>query len=292
MSVVETKDNTKKDLNSSEVREQLHLEHNSRGRGRSPAEKRESYARYRENKKKVIDLESRNNRYLILYPASDVDTNKKEAFYNMGGVSAIIYCYEIGPRIKRKPTLRRDMDNGSEKFHSGICSVADVDKLAEKLAEIGIKRVKSPGDLIFFKLCREYTKNEIKEMLKSEQEKLDSLNKLLYSKVLYPDIHKQIIELKRIIPAKVKNMDKTYREVIGMKMIDSMMELVKNYSQMAHGEITPEVGAKAMLLELDMILEEISIFNELKLWEVSTCMRIGAIVVGMKQLLKGRILNK
>jgi len=281
------------DLNKREVRQALHADvHNSRGRGRSPAEKRESYARYRENKKKVIDLESRNKQFLVLWPASDSDTNKDHKFYNMGGNSAIIYCYEIGPRIKRKPTLRRDMDNGTEKFHSGICSVQDVDKLTEKLAEIGIRRQKDFGDLVIFKLHREYLKTEIREMLKAEQAKLDALNKLLYSKVLYPDIHAQILELKRLIPAKVKNMDKTYREVVGMEMIRSMMELVKNYSQMAHGDVEPKVGAKAMMLETDMILEEISLFNELKIWEVSACSRVGSVVVGLRQLLKGKILNK
>lgn len=259
------------DLNAKKVREELHaVQHNSRGRGRSETEKRASYAKYRENKKKVLDLETRNKQHLILYPASDADV-KEEKFYNMGGISAIIYCHEIGPRIKRKPVLRRDMDNGVDKFHSGICSVSNLEKLTEKLAEIGIKRQKDFGDIVIFKLSRAYEKDEIKEMLKSEQAKLDSLNKLIYSKVLYPDIHRQLIELKRIIPAKVKNMDKTYREVVGMKMIDSMLELLRSYSQMAHGDLEPKRAGEIMMLELDMILEEISIFNELKLWEVSAC---------------------
>ena len=82
----------KTDLNSREVRAELHSEHNSRGRGRSPAEIRASYAEYYAVKKKVIDLESRNYSHLVLFPASDKDTNKKK-FYNMGGNSAIIYVY-------------------------------------------------------------------------------------------------------------------------------------------------------------------------------------------------------
>ena len=110
------------DMGPERVRAALHLEHNSRGRGRSEAEKRESYARYRANKKLAMQLETRNTRYLILFPASDADTNA-EKFYNMAGNSAIIYCHEIGPRLKRKPVLRRDMDLGPDRFHSGVCSV-------------------------------------------------------------------------------------------------------------------------------------------------------------------------
>lgn len=285
----------KQDLNTKEVRAILH-DHNSRGRGRSPAEKRETYARYNQIKRRVLKIEKTNSRYLVLFPASDIETNEKNKFYNMGGASAIIYVHEIGPRIKRKPTLRRDMDSGNdgEKFHSGICSIADVNKLEEKLAEIGIKKVKVEDDdgLIIFKLHRDYPKEEIREMLKQEQKDLDNLNKLLYSKVLYPDIHRQVIELKKIVPAKVKNMDKTYREVIGMKMIDSLMLLVRYYSEMAHGDIDELEAGKRMMSELDMMLATISVFNELKLWDVSACARVGTIIISARQLIRGRILNK
>lgn len=284
------------DMNPKKVREALHgvqMGHNSRGRGRSPAEIRESYARYRATKKQAIELERTNKRYLILFPASDKDTNKKDQFYNMGGHSAIIYCHEIGPRIHRKPTLRRDMDNGNdeEKFHSGVCSVADLAKLEEKLKEIGIERDKDQGDLVFFKLHRDYEKSEIREMLKQEQKTLDQLNKVLYSKVLYPDIHRQILELKKLIPAKVKNMDKTYREVVGMELISALMELVKTYSQMAHGDLEEPEAARRMLLELDTLYAGVSMMNELKLWEVSACMRVGDITTGARQLIKGKILS-
>ena len=295
----------KKDLGKAEVRKILHggnsdgvingKEHNSRGRGRSPEEKRKSYAEYRERKKKIIEFEKTNDRYLALWPASDKDTNKEHTFYNMGGTSAIMYVQEIGPRLKRKPTLRHDMDHGnkSEKFHSGICSIADLDKLTEKLAGIGIKRAKTKDkDLVLFKLNREYPHAEVVEMLKQEQKRVDALNKVIYAKVLHPDIHKQILELKKLIPPKVKNMDKTYREVIGMELIKTLMNLTRLYSQMAHGDIDEKEGARKIMLEADMILEETSLMNELHLWEVAFCIRIADITNGLRQLVKGKILNK
>lgn len=288
----------KNDLNKSEIRKVLHGNnsvYNKRGRGRSPEERRKSYAKYRETKKRAIELERTNTKYLILWPASDKDINKEHQFYNMGGTSAIIYVHEIGPRIKRKPVLRHDMDNGNknEKFYSGICSVADLTKLTEKLKTINIERAKiEDEDLVFFKLNREYSANEVREMLKQEQKRIDALNKVIYSKVLHPDIHKQVLELKKLIPPKIKNMDKTYRDVVGMEMIRTLMNLIRLYSQMAHGDIEEKEGAQKMMLEADMILEEISLLNELKLWEVVFCVRVADITNGMRQLLKGKILNK
>ena len=59
------------DLNQKQVREELHTSRSSRGRGRSEAERKQAYAKYRANKKTAIELEAKNKRYLILYPASD-----------------------------------------------------------------------------------------------------------------------------------------------------------------------------------------------------------------------------
>lgn len=287
----------KKDLNKNEVRAVLHgeHEHNSRGRGRSPAEIRESYARYYEMKKKVAELEMRNFQHLVLWPASDKDTNEKR-FYNMGGHSAVIYVYEIAPRLKRKAHLRIDMDNGETKFKTGICSILEVESLEKALKEIGIKRLtkiaKGYEDCIIFKLAREYSKAEIKEMMRQEQRNMDQLNKVLFSKVVYPDIHKQILELKKMVPAKVKNMDKTYRVIVGMKMIDTLFDIVRLYSEMAHGDRDEYEAAVQINREADMLLAEISIMTELKLWDLSISLRLGDVTVGLKKLLKAKIINK
>ena len=68
--VVATREATN-DLNQKQVREELHTSRSSRGRGRSEAVKKRAYAKYRANKKTAIELEAKNKRYLILYPASD-----------------------------------------------------------------------------------------------------------------------------------------------------------------------------------------------------------------------------
>lgn len=292
----------KKDLNQMEVRAALRGEKvtmqsggtgNRRGRGRTAGEKREAYNKYYAMKKKVIELEERNKRYLVLWPASDADVNEN-TFYNMGGTSAIIYVHEIAPRLKRKATLRRDMEHGEARFHSGICSVRDIDKLTELLKTLNIERLERKIDdgLIYYKLGRDYEKTEIKEMLRLEQNRLDELNRLLYSQVLHPEIHKYIIEIKRLIPAKVKNMDKGYRDLFGPQIVDNVMKLIHTYSMMAHGDLDEKEAAHMLMKYLDMLQVDVSMINELKLWEVSSCARVALIFTEMKKSIKGRILNK
>lgn len=76
----------------------------------------------------------------------------------------------------------------------------------------------------------------------------------MYAEVLFPDVHRQIIELKRLVPAKVKNMDKAYRDVIGIRIMEPLMEVVRNYSEMTHGDTEVKVAAEKMMRELDMML--------------------------------------
>lgn len=288
--------NSNQDLGSKEVRKVLTEGHRSRGRGRSKAEKKIAYAKYRRNKKIAMNLEMQNTGYLILFPASDADINTEHTFYNMGGASAIIYVHEIGPRMGKDPTLRRDMDLGIEKFHSGIASIGDLAKFEEGLAKLDIKRAKAPikgaEDLVIFKLNREYTREEVKAMLKIEQEKLDQLNRAIYVTVLYPDIHSLVLELEKVLPAKVKNMNREYREIIGNKIMDPLMTVACTYTAVTHGDVAELEGAKTMRMALDEILTLVSIFNELRLWEVSTCIRICEVAGKLKNLLKGKIINK
>lgn len=271
-------------------------QHNSRGRGRSEAEKRAAYARYRKLKKSAMEAEKRNSQYLILFPASDIDVAPNgKRFYNMGGNSAVIYAYEIGPRMGRHPKLRHDMDSGDKetKFKGGICSIADLDLFESKLSELGILKTDSMVEgLIFFKLNREYSKSEMHEMRKQEQKRVDQLNSLLYSKVLYPDIHMPIIELLRIVPVKVRKMERIYRDMFGSAMVGSVMRLARLYAAMTHGDMKELDAAKKMNAELNVLLVQTSMFNELGVWDIPICMRIGTIVVGLKQLLKGKIINK
>ena len=105
-------------------------------------------------------------------------------------------------------------------------------------------------------------------------------------------MHKLILELKRVIPPKVKNINREYREMFGADMIRPMRDLSLTYLRMTEGDVLPEEGAKAMLLDLSAILDTISLFNELRLWDVVTCIRISQIVIALRQAIKARILSK
>lgn len=276
-----------------QAKEILNEKRNSRGRGRSAWEKRASYANYRRIKRDVVEMEDKNFDRLILFPASDFDTNEKK-FYKMGGNSAVIYVHELAPRLGRKNVaLHTDLDScgDDEKFPSGVCSVLDIENLEKKLAKIDVERVRTNGPLIIFKLNREYSKSELKAMRKLEQKRLDDLNKIIFAEVLYPDIHKLIINLERLIPSKVKNMPSAFRETIGVRTLDTVFDMIEVYVAMTHGEIPPVEAGEQLNRYCIKLLTALSIIEQQKIWDVISLARIADTVKGIKQLVRGKILK-
>ena len=268
---------------------------NHRGRGRTAAEKRESYARYNERKKIVFEAEERNFEHLVLFLASDGDNpNQKKKFYIMGGNSAIIYAYDIAPRIGRKSVvLRPDLDNGYYKFKHGVTAVADLALLTEKLKEIGIERepVKNNDLIVYFRLKRKYENEEIKALLKLHRDEVNEMNKILYTNVVFPDIHRQTMELRTVVYHKLIKMTRTDREILQEKILEPVFKVSDTYALMAHGDKDVIVAGAEMAEAIDILMDRVAMLADLELWDVASSARVGKIAAGLKNLVVGKMVN-
>ena len=269
---------------------------NHRGRGQTPAEKKQQYQNYQNRKKFVYEKEKKNQDHLILFLASDGENPaKKQKFYILGGNSAIIYAYEIAARIgKKRVNLRPDLDLGDCKFREGICLISDLELLAEKLKTIGIERAKittndSSNKIVAFKLSRKYAQSEIRQMLKVHQEEVEKVNQLLYPTVLFPDIHQLILVLKKDTYHKVMRLDKTNREVLEDKIIMPIFRLGDLYTLMAHGDIDIKTAKEELLKTTHIMMDRVKLLQDLNLWDTATCAKIGKHLAQLELLIKGRL---
>ena len=81
----------------------------------------------------ALSLEEKNNSKLILFPSL---AGADDEWYKMGGVSALIYKYRIGPRMGRKVKILRD--NGKrERFTHGVVSIHWLQVFAENMKGLG-----------------------------------------------------------------------------------------------------------------------------------------------------------
>lgn len=284
-------------INKIKVRETL-VKANHRGRGRTDAEKKRDYAEYRERKKKVYEFEKKDTNHLMLFLASDGKRpDQKKKFYIMGGKSAVVYVFEIAPRIGRKSAeLKPDTDIDSECKFKHVAVIANLPVLTDKLKEIGIKRVPVKGikddSIVSFELLQKYEPNDIKQMLKTYNAEIVELNNILYPKVLYPDIHKQILMLKTTVYHKTKNLPHEHREILQDKILNPVFLLVDTYAMMTHDCMDEVEAANEILKQASIMRERVSLMQELQLWEVSTCAKIGKILAEINILTKGKIINK
>lgn len=283
-------------LGKKAVRESFNPAPNHRGRGLTRIEKKREYAEYAKRKKIVYEAEKRNKNHLVLFLASDGNNPNKMRFYLMGGKSAIIYAYDIAPRIGRKtPNLRPDTDLTEEKFKDGMCSIANLELLESKLSAIGIERVHvkgETGEIVYYKLLHEYTDDEIKEMLKARKAEINKLNTTLFSKVLHPDIHKQILYIQKTVYHKTMNMNSVDRVALQTEILTPVFRLADEYTIMAHGGRDEYEMAVEMLNTVYVLMMRVKFLQDLELWDVVTCARVGENLAMLEVLLKGKIINK
>ena len=246
---------------------------------------KDKHREYYNGKVIALSLEEKNRSRLILYPSL---SGTKDEWYKMGGQSALFYKYIVGPRLKKKPVIRKDNDL-KHRFKHGIVSVHWGEKFMNDVKTIGLDAKKIDYGIIVVEMEREYTANEILEMRKREQVDAEKVKKIIMPKKNFPDIYGLIRQLAQILPPKIKKMDGVYREAFGMGMLKDVASLTKIYFKMANGRISEELAREKMFLEIDNITAVLAIADENQLFDLVTRTKIGETLVDLKVVIKKRL---
>lgn len=206
----------------------------------------------------------------------------------MGGQSALFYKYIVGPRLKKKPVIRKDNDL-RHKFKYGVVAVHWGDKFMKDIATIGLSVKRIDYGIIIAEMERSYTTKEIEEMRNLEKTEQDKLKKMIMPEKNYPDLYGLIRQLTRILPPKIKKMDVTYREVIGNRMLGILIELVEIYFQMANGRMPVNTAQEEMLRQIDNMTALIAIIDENQLMDLIMRTRMGETLVDIRLTIKRRL---
>lgn len=233
----------------------------------------------------ALALEEKNNSRLILYPSL---AGVEDEWYKMGGQSALFYKYIVGPRLKKKPVIRKDNDI-KHRFRHGVVSVHWGEKFIKDVETIGLVVKKMEYGLIVAEMEREYTMNEIKEMKKREQQDGERVKKMIMPVKNYPDIYGLMRQLAQILPPKIKKMDVVYRESFGKTMLDVLTNMHKVYFRMANGRMPVALAREEMLGQVDDITALLAIIDENQMFDLVTRTRIGETLVDIKTIIKKRL---
>ena len=286
------------DLGKKAVRENLNAvaeeidkkKQNHRGRGRTDSEKKEIYRRYEERKNIVFEAEKRNFEHLVLFLASDGEDPKKEKkFYVMGGNSAIIYVGEIASRIGRREVfLKPDHDRTVNIFANGVTKIADIEAFTENMKRLKIERVEKNSSkwIVYYKLPHKYTEEEISKMLKRIKADRKKLNEVVYAKLLFPSVNKQILKLKPLVYHAVIKMERTARETLGDEIMRPVFEMADAYALMTNGCVEKEIALEKIKALVSILGDRVLTMTDLQLWAVSTATRIALTLADLKAALE------
>lgn len=265
-----------------------------KSRGRSDAEKAKDYRRYEDRKRAAREAMKKTTDHLVLVLASDGERpDQKKKFYVLGDNSAFIYAYDLAPRMGRKKVnLRPDLDP-TETHFSKVTMIVDLDKFTKEMEKIGAKRIPSKaGDLIvYFKLPHEYTEEMIRNLRKMYEDEIKELNDICFTDKVYPSVHTLIHNIRDMMYHKLMRIDRTHRELFWQRMMDPVFMLSDTNTLAQHGDISAEEAGTEMLRAIYLLYDRISMAQELDLFEISTCAKIGQATAKLKNIVMGEIVN-
>lgn len=203
---------------------------------------------------------------------------QKGKWYRAFGHSAIIYHYDVCPKLKRKSKLLDDRDYGI-RIPGGVINISDIEILEEKLEAVNIHKIKSDQRYYIFNLGQRYTDAEIKMFEKTKDRELASINQVVVPKEIFPHLYKLIRELQEKIYFSVAKMDRYAKDVFGTELVRRMNDVYVGYSLMVKsssnsGGLPPEEYLKSVVKDMYWLQAQMGVATNMRVLEISKITQI------------------
>lgn len=236
-------------------------------------------AEYYRGKRLALILEEKNNSKLILFPSLG---GSEREWYKMGGVSALIYKYRIGPRLGRKPKIQRDNDK-RERFINGITSIHWLEKFSEVMKGIGYEKY-DVGEygVVSFDLGQKFSEVEIRELREQGRRERELFQDMVKPVRSFPEIYAHFIQLAQILPKKVQKMEMVQRELFGKHLALNLVKIGEIYYRLTDGLMNEKDAKIALEKTINDMLAVLVIIDEAGLMPEVGLLRIGTILADLK----------
>ena len=227
-------------------------------------------------KAEVFEFEQKNQSKLVAFRSTD-------AWWKMGGVSALIYVRQVARRLGKEPQLRPDKDFFS-KFDEGIVSIKDIDNLQRDLQAIGIKLAKDGENIKVFELGYKLTKDEIQKLREEDKLLKAQLNQLLLPKVTMPNLFAHLRDMNQIAYNKQRNGTAANRAYIVDDLAWVTRRMLEKYMAMARGKEEQIPTLAVLEKDLETVRSYLAIIAEVKIFDMKTCLRFAGKLVETQTL--------
>lgn len=228
-------------------------------------------------KKKAIELEHKNKDAVIIFPAVD------PPWYRAGNLSALIYIFDLAPRMGRKSKILIDDDKAVESF-KWSAAIHDKETFIAGMKKIGYEKYEDLGDGIYrFPLGKTLTRKQIDDYYAQVRQIQDELLALAKVEKSFPKFYGQLIQTLPIVFSKVKRMSPQVREMVGNRLWENMMRVNELYFRIARGKVKSKPGFEKMIEIIEVILDEMVLISDVSIWDPMTAAKMTKIAAELRE---------
>lgn len=234
--------------------------------------------RYALVKERAYNLELENNDSIIVFPAADAP------WYKMGNFSALVYVFDVGLRMGKKPKIQIDGDKGSIVF-DWVAFIRDLDLFEKAMAKIGYDNVEDLGDGIkSFSLGRAYKKAEIRKLYSQVENVIENIRIMAKVEKVYPKVYAQLVKILPVYFSKIKKLSVTAREMFGYRIWENLLKINSIYHLIARGNVSSQSGLKEIIRYIDVIIDSDIVAANVGAWDPQTAVKMTKMMVELKEL--------
>jgi len=230
--------------------------------------------------RQAIEFEKTNLGYLQFVSS----TNNFKKLYDH---SAIIFKADIAPIIGYK-TVNFNRSGSKNYAEYGSISFKNFDNLLKKLSEIGLEPDKnlSTENIIYIKLLKNYTEQEILKIYKKLENEQNEFNKIIIPANPMPTFFVNLINIEKSSYENFKKIHPFARDAFATKSISYIKNSLDLYLLFANGKISSEKFYKQTRQNLLLFKNDMVTFGNLELIPITKLEKILSLILTIEKELR------
>ena len=198
---------------------------------------------FKTRKRVVYNLEKSNRQYLYLY-------KREDEYWEVGGVSALVYYYKLCPKLKKIVELRTDEDVHSI-FTFGVVAVKNEHAFKNNMKKLGLTIEERPElgtYVIVAKLPVAISNDDVRVLKNIDKEREKNVEKAMRIKNPVPELDGELRTLTERLGHMFAKKDKIFRDTLGKELLESAIKMRMLYFEAA--KTSSEEVAKDKFMEI------------------------------------------
>lgn len=235
-----------------------------------------SRSEYESYKKRALDFEAKNRRFIVVVPCSG-----RAGWCEIPDNSALLYKYAVCEPIGVEATIAGDYDSFYSQYRIGKCKTRGFEAVRRRIKDAGLfMDEQKKGKCLIVCLNKTFTKQEIDKFEAKEILHRATANKIVDAKPVDPVLYQKILQLAtRLHKVCNRRMDRLTSETNGKRMVMLMDAMMREYVVRSTGEAMTKEEELKMWNKLRgdarAILIELQIVAGMGLWKANDCLSIG-----------------